>query len=116
MLTATINPARFDCRLAVLPSVQGRDAIGGVVEQGGPAATLHAEQVSETSRAFTSAQARHTELDAVFRVRHRNDLVPGCRLRHSDGRTFEVLAQPTEEGRRQYLLVACRILNPARLA
>lgn len=111
MITAaSVNPARLDRRITLQYSLPTRNAMGESVAGWVEAATVWAGWLKRESREFIAAQTRNAETTGVLRIRHRTDVAATWRIVAGDD-VFEVLGDPIEEGRREYLLLSVRALN-----
>jgi SPP1 family predicted phage head-tail adaptor len=100
------NPGKFDRRILLQTLTTTRGASGGVVESWSDLDTVWAEKIEKGSTEFRTAGAVHAEATRLFRIRHRSDLTEKDRVSFDD-RLHDILGL-TEEGRGEFLLIACK--------
>lgn len=109
------NPARLDRLITLRYPLTSRDAAGGTVTTWVDAATPWADWTPQTGREIQQAGQKLAIQVGTLRIRHRTDI--DATWRAVMGETvFELLAPPVEIGRRVYLDLAVRSLNPAPAA
>lgn len=110
----TLNPGKLDRRATLLARLTSRNVMGEAVESWAAVDTVWAGWLQRNSREFLAALARHSETTGVLRLRYRADIDATWRLL-IDGRTHELIGDPIELGRREYLDLSLRVLNPGML-
>lgn len=104
------DPGRLDRRIALLYSVPSRDAMGGEVKSWYEEATVWASKRVEPGRRIFSGDEKHSEAIITFRIRHRPDVAAFWRVIHGDD-IYEIIAPPTELGRRHLLELQCLAID-----
>ena len=99
------NPGKFDRRISFQTRTVTRGASGGAGESYVLLDTVWAQKIEEGTREFRAAAATHSEATRAFRIRYRSDVTPQHRVVY--GGQFHDILGVTEEGRSEYLLLAC---------
>lgn len=99
------NPGKFDRRISIQTRTVVRGSAGGAADSWSLLDTVWAQKIEEGSREFSSAAAMHAEATRAFRIRYRSDVTPQHRVVY--GGQFHDILGVTEEGRSEYLLLAC---------
>jgi SPP1 family predicted phage head-tail adaptor len=106
-----LNPTQLDRKCAILSPTVGRDADGGPTETFTTFRTVWCRKAEIGGREFRASGALREEATAMFTTRYYSDITANCRIL-IDGRTFEILAPPAEQGRKQFLKIqAAEVLN-----
>lgn len=100
-----LDPGVLDRRIAIHARTVVRGTAGGAGEAYTPLATVWAQKIEGGTREFRAAAAMHAEATRAFRIRYRRDVTPQHRVVFGD--QFHDILGVTEEGRGEFLLLAC---------
>lgn len=106
-----MNPGRLDCRIQLQSPTSTTGASGAVSESWTSRGYVWAAYMPQTgTERFQSMQETGLAL-ATFRIRWMSGADETWRVQH-DGRTWELIAPPVEQGRRSYLDLVCQSVVP----
>lgn len=105
-----INDAgKLDRIISVYTPTLTQDALGAKIVTWVLLGNLWASRHPAKNVRFFGMDGKHFESMTVYRVRHRNDIGPGYRVKAGDD-TFEILGVE-EMGRRHFLDLTCRAVD-----
>ena len=110
MITMSLNPGKLDRRIILRAPDHSRTPSGEDIVTWIEVQTIWAAWLSRDSDEFIAAQARNAETTGVVRIRHRIDITAQWQFTMGDD-VFEVIGDPVEVGRREYLDLPVRALN-----
>ena len=99
------NPGKLDRRISIQARTVVRGVAGGAGETYALLDTVWAQKIEEGTREFRAVGATHAEATRAFRIRYRSDVTPQHRVVF--GGVFHDILGTTEEGRSEFLLLAC---------
>ncbi len=106
-----MNPGRLDSRILLQSPTSATSGSGAVSESWISRGYVWAAYMPQTgAERFQSMQETGLTL-ATFRIRWRSGVDETWRVQH-DGRTWELIAPPVEQGRRSYLDLICQSTAP----
>lgn len=103
------NPGTLDRIISLRFPIITRDAIGGAVNGFGALANSWAGWVPAAGKEWFGADSKQSDGVDLFTIRYRADITTEWRLLFQ-GVLYEMVGQPIESGRRQYLDMPCRRL------
>jgi SPP1 family predicted phage head-tail adaptor len=103
------NPGQLDRRITLRFPVVTRDAIGGAIEGFGVLDPIWAGWLPAAGKEWFGAATKQSDGVDLFTVRYRSDITTTWRV-FFQGVLYELVGQPIETGRRQYLDLPCRRL------
>lgn len=101
-------------RIEIGRYVEGRDEWGDPLPNPvwQPVATVWAAVEALTGRLYFEAQQSNIQADRRITIRYCRGIEPGMLVRH-DGRELEIQAVLDRDGRRRWLQLMCREVEPA---
>lgn len=102
-----MNPGKLDRKIILQTPTESRGAQGGFTTTWANLATVWAQFIPNGSRDFYAASQIHSEARAAFRIRYYSGITGGDRISY-DGKLWDILGEPIEEGRRRFLLIAAK--------
>jgi SPP1 family predicted phage head-tail adaptor len=109
-LSARTQPGQLDRRVTLYSAIAEDDAIGQMVRTWVEEDVVWAAWAPQTGREVQAAAQLQVQSLGVLRIRYRSDITSNWRVTLDD-RLFEIIAPPTEIGRRAFLDLAVRGLN-----
>lgn len=95
----------LDRRITLQRPIDVQDESGAVTHAWTPVAEIWAQRQDLRAREYVSANTTLAEVEAVFRIRHRDDVAPRWRVLEG-GKVFEI-SGITQLGRRDGLELRC---------
>lgn len=102
-----MNPGSLDRLVSLQSKTATKDAAGAPVLTWATYETVWARKVEQGSREFRAFGETLAETTALFTVRYLSTITAEHRI-ICDSRTFEVVAPPLEQGRRELLLIQAK--------
>lgn len=104
------QPGQLDRRVLLQSRTDTADNLGQPIPTWATFATVWAAWSPTTGREQVGAAQLQSLQTGILRIRYRSDVDSTCRV-VLDGVTFEIIAPPTEIGRRAYLDLVLRALT-----
>jgi SPP1 family predicted phage head-tail adaptor len=106
-LLMPIDPGRLDRRVVIQARTNSRDDEGSAIVSYADETTVWAQKVEVNTSEARRLLAVRADASLILRIRYLASLTSQHRL-YFEGKYFDVLGDPVEEGRRETMLVTAR--------
>lgn len=109
IVAPSLNPGKLDRRITLRYAVIARNARGEAVKGWTDGDVVWGGRAPSQGREFFSSGAAWSDVSDVLRLRYRSDVTAAWRVLMG-GRIYEVVSEPVEIGRREYIDLPVRLL------